>query len=51
MASNFRNAVHMLKSNWRELGRPTLTLTVYRQFLGKTSTDYPNNIKIAFFFE
>lgn len=34
MASNFRNAVHMLKSNWRELGRPTLTLIMYRQFLG-----------------
>ncbi|KAJ6218952.1 hypothetical protein RDWZM_004764 [Blomia tropicalis] len=33
MASNFRNAVHMLKSNWRELGRPTLTLIMYRQFL------------------
>ncbi|XP_017462867.1 PREDICTED: probable phosphorylase b kinase regulatory subunit alpha, partial [Rhagoletis zephyria] len=33
MASNFRSAVHMLKSNWRELGRPTLTLIMYRQFL------------------
>ncbi|OTF74679.1 hypothetical protein BLA29_000282 [Euroglyphus maynei] len=33
LASNFRQSVYMLKSNWRELGRPILTIILYRQFM------------------
>nr|XP_027199784.1 probable phosphorylase b kinase regulatory subunit alpha [Dermatophagoides pteronyssinus] len=33
LASNFRQSIYMLKSNWRELGRPILTIILYRQFI------------------
>ncbi|KAI7697695.1 hypothetical protein SSS_07160 [Sarcoptes scabiei] len=33
LASIFRQSIYLLKSNWRELGRPTMTIILYRQFL------------------